>query len=552
MKHFFIFCFLFLTLISCRNIQQKADMIITNAKIYTVDSSFTVCESMAIIDGKIAAYGNNVWVNETFISDSVLDMKGKTILPGIYDAHCHFYGYGKGLTEIDLVGTNSFEEVIQRTINYVKQNKLFPEAITPKKHGTNWIIGRGWDQNDWKNKEYPDRKKLDSLFPDVPVILTRVDGHAALVNNVALNIAKFTSATKIKGGELIIKQGKLSGVLVDNAVDSVKRLITSQSYDQIKNALLIAQENCLSTGITSVADAGLEKKIIDAIDSLHKTDELKIRVYAMLAPNKENLDYYLANGPYKTDKLTVCSFKFYVDGALGSRGACLLQNYSDKKNWKGFLLNDVSYFEEKAKLMAEKGFQMNSHCIGDSSLRVMLNIYEKYSGTNTRWRIEHAQIVSPLDLKKFKNVIPSVQPAHATSDMYWAAERLGEERIKTAYAFKNLLKESGTLALGTDFPVEDISPFKTFYAAVARKDAKGFPENGFQKENSLTREETLKGMTVWAAYAGFEENEKGSLTKNKYADFIVLDKDIMTCSENEILNTHVLYTFISGKQVYKK
>lgn len=539
-------------LLSCNQKRIKADLLVTNAKIYTADSLFSISQAMAIKDGKIIETHTTDKILSAYEADSVFDAAGRTIIPGIYDAHCHFYGYGKGLLEIDLVGTKSFDEVLNRTIAFVKQNQLFPEAIDEKRDGNNWIIGRGWDQNDWLDKSYPSRKKLDSLFPDVPVVLTRIDGHAGLVNKKALELAKFTISTKIKGGELVSDGKELTGVLVDNAIDSIKKLIPSQSNSQIKNAILKAQQNCLAMGITSIADAGLEKKIIDVIDSLHKNGELQIRVYAMLSPNKGNLDFYLRSGPYKTDKLNVCSFKFYADGALGSRGACLLDDYSDKKDWKGFLLNDISYFESNAELMAEKGFQMNTHCIGDSSLRVILDIYRKYNyKTDLRWRIEHAQIVSAKDLPKFKNVIPSVQPTHATSDMYWAGERLGA-RINTAYAYKDLLKASGLVALGTDFPVEDISPFKTFYASVVRKDAKGFPSDGFQVSNALSREETLKGMTIWAAYAGFEDKEKGNLVKNKFADFIVLDRDIMNCPENDIIKTNVLYSFISGKQVYKK
>jgi predicted amidohydrolase YtcJ len=280
----------------------------------------------------------------------------------------------------------------------------------------------------------------------------------------------------------------------------------------------------------------------------------------------------LEKGPYKTDKLNVCSFKFYGDGALGSRGACLLKDYTDKKNWKGFLLNTAMHYESRANEMVNKGFQMNTHCIGDSACRLMIDIYKdpyrmeeimnmmrkepqqlkKKPLENLRWRIEHFQVTTAEDIEKLKGsgIIPSVQPTHATSDMYWAKDRLGVERMKFAYAYKDLLKAAGMIALGTDFPVEDISPFKTFYAAAFRKDAKGFPENGFQMENALTREETIKGMTIWAAYSNFEEKEKGSLEVGKLADFVVLDTDLMKCGEKQVLKTKVLYTFLNGRAVY--
>lgn len=546
-----------LLLLACQNSKTEVDLIIHHAKIYTVDSLFSLQEAMAVKDGKIIEIGSNDLITEHYHSKQSLDIKGKTVFPGFIDAHCHFYGYGKGLTQVDLVGTNSFIEVVQKTKTFYDQN-FKPNDINKQKtdslNDQPWLIGRGWDQNDWENKEFPTREKLDSLFPNFPVILKRVDGHAAIVNQKVLEIAKFNLNTKIKGGDLITKNGKLTGVLIDNAVDSVEKLIPQENTNFIKKALLKAQNNCLAMGLTTIDDAGLDKKVVDVIDQLHKTDELKIRIYAMLTPNKENVDHYLKNGKYKTDKLNIRSFKFYGDGALGSRGACLCKEYADRAGWKGFLLSDINYFEDHAKLMAEKGFQMNTHCIGDSAAKVILTIYNKYcvADKDMRWRIEHAQVIREDNFIYFsKNILPSVQPTHATSDMYWAEDRLGKERVKNAYAYKTLLKYAGSIPLGTDFPVEDISPFKTFYAAVARKDAKGYPEKGYQTENALTREETIKGMTIWAAYSNFEEKEKGSLEKGKFADFIVLDTDLMNCKENTILNGKVIYNYIQGKLVYE-
>lgn len=527
-----------LLLLACHR-QEQANLIVYNANIYTVDSAFSVKQCMAVKDGKILATGTNEEIKAAYSSDSLLDAGGKTIFPGFIDAHCHFVGYGLGLQQVDLVGTKSFDDVIERV-------KKFAEA-----HKEGWIIGRGWDQNDWAVKEFPTKEKLDSFFPGTPVILKRVDGHAALVNQVALDRAGITEKTKITGGEIILKGGKPTGILIDNAVDLVAAKIPQPTKQQMEEALVQAQENCFAVGLTTIDDAGLMKSDVDAIDELQKNGKLKMRIYAMLSDSAPNYTYYLKNGPCKTEKLNVRSFKFYADGALGSRGACLLEDYSDKKGWKGFLLSRKEHFEEYAPLLAEKGFQMNTHCIGDSSDKIIARIYRSAAKKEARWRIEHAQVVNKNDLALFNTIIPSVQPTHATSDMYWAEERLGKERIKYAYAYKDLLNAAGIIALGTDFPVEDISPFKTFYAAVFRKDAKGYPEGGFQMENALSREETIKGMTIWAAYSNFEEKEKGSLEPGKFADFVILDTDLMKCSEKDVLKTKVVYTYLNGEKVYE-
>jgi predicted amidohydrolase YtcJ len=539
MKKFFFLPLLLL--FSCAPKQQWVDLIVFNANIYTVDSTFSVKQSMAINGGKIVAIGTDEEIKTKYNSSTLLDADKKTIFPGFIDAHCHFLGYGLGLQRAELTGTRSFEEVLQR----------LPSPTEESLRNGTWIEGRGWDQNDWESKEYPTNEKLNALYPNTPFFLKRIDGHAALVNETALRLAGLNEKSKISGGEFILKNGKLTGVLIDNAVDLVSKVIPKPSKEQIQKALLAAQKNCFAVGLTTIDDAGLMKNDIEIIDELQKKGDLKMRIYAMLSDDAINYAHYLKAGPYKTDKLNVRSFKFYADGALGSRGACLLQEYTDKKSWKGFLLSDKKHFEGYAKIMAEKGFQMNTHCIGDSSDRIIANIYVQNQKPDSRWRIEHAQVVNQNDFNLFKNIIPSVQPTHATSDMYWAEERLGKERVKGAYAYKDLLKASGIVALGTDFPVEDISPFKTFYAAVVRKDSKGFPEAGFQMENSLSREETIKGMTIWAAYSNFEEKEKGSLEIGKFADFIILDKDLLKCKPEDILRTKVLSTYIGGQMVFE-
>lgn len=552
MKNVLLFIVLCLV-VSCSSKKQEVDLIIHNAVIYTVDSAFSVQQAMVIKDGKIIETGSNEQILNSYSAKETKDIQGKIIFPGFIDAHCHFLSYGLGLTQVDLVGTKSFEEVIQKVKEFKVQTDIprQPKADNPLEGEIDWVIGRGWDQNDWAVKEYPTKEKFDSLFPNTPLILKRIDGHAALANSAALKLAGLDNKTKVNGGDLIKDtKGNLTGILIDNAVDLVTSKISQPSKEKLFTALLVAQENCFAVGLTTIDDAGLMKYEIDAIDELQKSGKLKMRIYAMLSDSAPNYKYYLEKGPYKTDKLNVRSFKFYADGALGSRGACLLEHYSDKKEWKGFLLNTKEHFEKYATIMAEKGFQMNTHCIGDSSDRLILDIYKKNIKTDSRWRVEHAQVVNKNDFEKFKYIIPSVQPTHATSDMYWAGERLGKEREKGAYAYKDLLKASGLVALGTDFPVEDISPFKTFFAAVVRKDAKGFPDKGYQMENALTREETIKGMTIWAAYSNFEEKEKGSLEKNKFADFIILDTDLMKCEPNSILSTKVLETYLNGKRVH--
>lgn len=549
-----LFPLLFLLLFSCRREKLHADLIVKNARVYTVDGGFAVLQSFAVRDGKFIAIGTDTSITAIYNADSTIDAGGKTILPGLIDAHCHFFGYGLGLQECNLVGTKSFSEVISRVQQFSKTNHF------------EWIVGRGWDQNDWANKEFPTKKLLDSLYPHTPVILKRIDGHAALVNAEAMRRAKINDSTEVKGGEILREivevrgrrgheekvYGRATGILVDNAVELVENVIPKPDEARMKEALLAAQQNCFAVGLTSVDDAGLMKWQVDLIDTMQKAGQLKMRVYAMLSDSAPNYQHYLAYGPYKTDYLDVRSFKFYADGALGSRGACLLQSYDDQPGWKGFLLNSPAHFEAKMKLLAEKKFQVCTHCIGDSANRFILGLYGKLLPDSLqRWRIEHAQVVANNDVPLFGKygILPSVQPTHATSDMYWADKRLGA-RVKTAYAYNDLLKSAGLLALGTDFPVENINPMYTSYAAVARKDLQQFPAAGFQMENAITRRDALKGMTIWAAYSNFEEEEKGSIEAGKFADFVILDKDPMTCAVDEIPSIQVLSTFIAGKPVY--
>jgi len=529
-------------LFSCSQ-KTTADLLVYNAAIYTVDSAFSTAEAMVIKDGKIIETGKSAGLEKKYNAKEKLDAQGKFIYPGFIDAHAHFAGYGSSLQRVNLVSTNSWDEVVERTKTFAAE------------HTNGWILGRGWDQNDWSNTQFPTNEKLNELFPDRPVLLTRIDGHAAIANNKALELAGVKPGDKLVGGEIETKNGKLTGILIDNAVDLVTNKIPAATNEQLTKALLAAQANCFAVGLTSVDDCGLDYPMIELINSIQKTGELKIRIFAMLSDAKQNFDWAFQHGHLKTERLNVRSFKVYADGALGSRGACLLEPYSDKPGHYGFLLSSQQHFDSVANILSQKGWQMCTHAIGDSGNRTILKIYGKYlKGKNDlRWRIEHAQVVNENDFKLFGDysIIPSVQPTHATSDMYWAADRLGPERVKGAYAYKQLLQQNGWVPLGTDFPIEDISPFKTFLAAVSRKDAKGFPVTGFQMENALTREEAIRGMTIWAARSNFEEKEKGSLEKGKFADFIILDTDLMKVPPEKILDVKVLKTFVGGEKVFE-
>ena len=542
-KLFFVAAICFL-LTSCTN-KTSADLVVLHATVYTIDSAFTSTEALVIKNGKITATGSTADILKNYEAKETIDATGKFIYPGFIDAHAHFVSYGFGLQTVNLTGTESWEDILHHLSDAGKSIDT-----------TGWLIGHGWDQNDWPVKEFPTKEGLDKRFPDLPVFLTRIDGHAAIANQKALDMAGIKAGMQISGGEIETKNGKLTGVLVDNAVGLVKTKIPKHNFMQLKAALWQAQQNCFAAGLTTVDDCGLDYEAILAIDSLQKTGYLKMRVYAMLSDNKKNFEFIARKGKIKTDRLNVRSFKVYADGALGSRGACLLQPYNDKPGWSGFLLSPAAHFDSVAAIIYKMGFQMCTHAIGDSGNRVILQTYARYlKGKNDlRWRIEHAQVINQNDFILFgeNNIIPSVQPTHATSDMYWAAARLGTERIKGAYAYHDLLQQNGWLPLGTDFPVEDIAPLKTFYAAVVRKDAKGFPAGGFQPQNALTRQDALRGMTIWAAKANFEENEKGSLETGKFADFIILDQDLLKTDPGKILQTQVISTFINGQKVFQR
>ena len=523
---------------SCNN---HVDLIIVNSEIYTANENNQIAKSIAVKDGKIIEVSSKNLISK-YEANEILDAKGKTILPGLIDSHCHFYNLGLDQQVVDLRGTTSFEEIIERLIASDLNNE------------SNVILGRGWDQNDWDNKQFPVNTELNKIFENKLVVLERIDGHAYIVNDNALELAGIDQNTLVRGGLVLLKDNKPTGVLIDAPMSMVDKVLPEKSIREKATALKKAQEISFSYGLTTVSDAGLSTEIINIIDSLHKSDELKIKIYAMVSVSKKNIKRLKETGIIKTPKLNVRSFKVYGDGALGSRGAALKKPYCDDPHNYGFLRTDIKDLKYYAKEIAGMGFQMNTHAIGDSTVSVLLKEYQKVLNDieDPRWRIEHSQVV---DLNEFElyndKILPSVQPTHATSDMYWAYDRLGK-RIDGAYAFKDLLSQSKRIALGTDFPVEKVNPFHTFYSSIERKDLNGYPENGFQIENALTREETLKGMTIWGAYFNFEEDEKGTIEKGKSADFIIIDQNIMKIEADKIPNTKVLKTFVDGELVFQK
>lgn len=525
---------------SCRNMKEKADLLVLNGTIYTVDSLFTKAEAMAVLDGKIVASGTISSILNKYESDSVLDLRGKFIYPGFIDPHSHFRGYALGLQYIDLVGSLSFKEVTDR--------------ISARQHTTGqWVVGRGWDQNLWADKTFPDNSELNRLFPENPVMLIRIDGHVVLANQVAMNLAGVRNAADFATGEAGVRNGVLTGILSEKAADHMRSVVPEPQGEEMERLLIEAQDRCFEVGLTSVTDAGLDYGQIVHLDSLQKSGKIQIHLYAMLTPNQENLERFVDRGIYSTDKLEVRSLKLYADGSLGSRTARLKEPYSDAPGQLGLTVTSQDSVRKVCDLALKNGYQVNTHCIGDAAVGMVLQAYAEYlKGKNDlRWRIEHAQVVDPADMHYFADysIIPSVQATHATSDMDWADERLGPVRIRHAYALKELLSQNGWLPNGTDFPIEHISPLYTFYASVARRSLNGKPDGGFQMDNALSREEALRSITIWAARAGFLEKKKGSLETGKDADFIVLDEDLMSIPFEALPGAKVKHTFCQGVKV---
>ncbi len=536
-KKTFLFLTLFLT--SC---SEKVDLIVYNADVYTVDVNNTKVTSFAVKDGKFIYVGDDS-VTSKYSSSNTINAEGLPVYPGFIDSHAHFYNLGFFNDQVNLKETKSFEEVLKRVIEFNNNNTK------------DFIIGRGWDQNDWDDKSFPSNKLLNEQFPDKAIVLRRIDGHAYLVNDFALNLAGIDESSSIDGGDFVKSNGKLTGVLIDNAMRLIDDIIPDPTKEESVKALISAQEIAFENGLTTIAEAGISKEQIELIDSLQKSGVLKIKIYAMIENNTEDLDYYLEKGPYKTDKLNVRSVKVYADGALGSRGASMIDEYSDRRGYFGIIRTPIDSIKNLAFKLAGTKFQMNTHAIGDKANRIVLKAYSDalFNYRDPRWRVEHAQVINENDIDFFnQKIIPSVQPTHATSDMYWLYDRVGKKRANLAYAYKELLTRSKVIAFGTDFPVEDISPIMTFYSAVARKDIDGYPSDGFQMENSINRADALYAMTIFGAHANFEENEKGSIEIGKSADFIILDNDLIISEEDKIPFTNIVATFIDGELVFNR
>lgn len=532
-----------LMIIACNN-KEEADIIIANGIVYSCDSNGTIYEAIAIKDGNIISVGSYEEIAKKYKSKEIINATGKFVYPGFIDAHCHFSSYALNKYMCDLIGTESFDDVLKRVEKYETTNEL------------SWIYGRGWDQNNWTNNEFPNKAALDKRFPDKPVILKRIDGHAILCNQKALELAGINKETTIDGGIIEKKDDQLTGILIDNACTPVEKIIPELPREQGIKYLNKAEQECFLYGITTVVDCGVKADRIRFLDSLYEKEKLQIGNSVLLAQDSNTLKEFVKKGFYKNGQFQINGIKMYADGALGSRGACLLKEYSDQPGHYGLMLSDMQTFEWICNFAESAEIQLCTHAIGDSANRAILRLYSKFlqKGNDKRWRIEHAQVVDSQDYKWFSeyNIIPSVQPTHATSDMPWAINRLGNNRIYSAYSYKTLLRQNNWLPLGTDFPVEQIDPLTTFYAAVVRKDKNGNPPEGFMTEQALSRKEALSGMTLWAAKSVFLEKEKGSIETGKHADIIIMDTDLLNCKENEILNSKVLYTIVKGKIVYNK
>ncbi len=532
---------------------SPADLIITNGRIYTVDPNRPFVEAMAVRDGRIVFVGP-ARLAETYKGNTtrILDLDGKTVIPGMIDAHAHLGGLGNALRNVDLVGTTSYDEVIARVVARARDVPA----------GT-WIVGRGWDQNDWADTRFPTHEALSKAVPNHPVYLTRVDGHAALVNAAAMRAASVTSASKdTPGGRLErAADGSPAGVLIDDAMGLVGRRIPPPARDEMRRAAEAAVTEVNKWGLTGVHDAGVSRSQVALYEEMAKEGRFSLRSYIMVQPDDSSLATFFARGPQSAlhdGRLWIRAIKAYADGALGSRGAALLEPYSDDPKTTGLIRIQPERLQHVATEALKHGFQLNTHAIGDRGNRMVLDAYEAALKTvpsgDHRFRIEHAQIIHSEDIPRFAQlgVIPAMQSSHQTSDMYWAGNRLGQNRLLGSYAWRSLLNTGVVIPNGSDFPVELVNPLISFHAAFSRQDAKNWPVGGWFPQERMTRDEALRSMTIWAAYAGFMEKEVGSLEPGKYADFVVLDQDIMRVPAELVLQTRVLSTWLGGKAVYER
>ena len=531
---------------------QQADLVVTNARVYTSDVNRPVAEALVVRGGRIAFVGSNRGALALAgPRPERLDLTGKTVIAGMVDAHTHLLGLGQALRTVDLVGTRSYDEVIARVA----------ERARTARPGE-WIRGRGWDQNDWADTRFPTHAALSRAVPNNPVYLTRVDGHAALVNAKALELAQVTAAAADPSGGRFIRDSanNPTGVLIDNAQGIVSRVIPAASRAELREQALAAIAEANRWGLTGIHDAGVGAEGIAVYEELAKEGRYNLRNYVMIRANDSLLDAFMRRGPQKAlhdGRLWIRAIKISADGALGSRGAALLEPYSDDPGNTGLITTPPERIKSVAVRALRAGFQLNVHAIGDRANRVVLDQFEaalrEVPTADHRFRIEHAQILRYQDISRFAqlDVIPSMQGSHQTSDMYWVPNRLGWARAQGAYAWRSLLNTGVVIPNGSDFPVEAVNPLISFHSFVTRQDAENFPAGGWMPEQRTTRQEALLSITLWPAYAAFMENESGSLTAGKYADFVVLDQDIMRAAPEDILRTRVMLTVVGGRPVYR-
>lgn len=526
---------------------QMADLAVVNARIYTVNRAQPQAAAMAVRGGRVVAIGSDV-AAQIGPATKVIDAHGATVIPGLIDSHGHVEGLGSFLDNLDFRGVASEQEIADRVRTAAKTAKP-----------GEWILGRAWDQNLWPAKDFPTADSISAAAPNNPVALTRVDGHAVWVNGRAMEMADLNTATQSPAGGKILHDaaGKPTGVLLDRARALVEKKIPAATPEQVERHVKRALEECARLGITTVHDAGASAEAVAAYHSLLKKGQLPVRAYVMLGGGQGPLlDAWFAKGPEIGDYLTVRSIKLVADGALGSRGAAMLEPYSDDPGNRGLLITSREAIRAVAEKAVARGFQVNTHAIGDAANRAAIDAYgDVLKGPNDkRFRIEHVQIVAPEDFVKFQrySVLASMQATHATSDMPWAQMRIGPERIKGAYAWQTFLKLGVHLPNGSDFPVESPNPIRGLYAAITRQDKDGLPAGGWFPEQRLSREEALRSWTIEGAYAAFEETRKGSLETGKMADFIMLSGDVMTMPAADIWKATVTLTVVGGKIVHQQ
>jgi predicted amidohydrolase YtcJ len=502
--------------------------------------------AVEVAGGRVAAVGASDQIRREHPDARVIDVTGTTILPGLTDAHGHLYGLGLSIDEVSLVGTTSYDEAIARV----------KERASRAQPG-DWILGRGWDQNRWPGKQFPTAAPLDTAVPDHPVWLKRVDGHAGVGNTAALNAAGISAATPDPEGGRVLRDtsGNPTGVFVDAAQALIERKIPPPSFELRKARVLAAARKIAENGLTEMHDAGADEGTIRAVRELIDEKRFPIRVYTMIGDDARALDEWFARGKLMDygGRLTVRSVKLYADGALGSRGAALLAPYSDDPGNVGLIVSRPEHLAEVSRRAKAAGFQVNTHAIGDRGVRNAIDAYEAAGVTDQdRFRIEHFQVVAPSDFARVARdgIIASMQPTHATSDMYWAEDRVGPERIKGAYAWQTVLHSRARLALGSDFPVEEVNPFFGIYAAVTRQDQKGWPAGGWYPDQKLTLAEAIRGFTKDAAYAAFEESSRGTIEPGKLADFTIVEGNLYSMPQTDLFKVKVRYTVVGGEIVY--